>query len=148
MPFVSITRARVRAWKYWPVFNWYSFRSAFDARKAAGVEGVWVMGDANRAFWTCTIWRSEQAMRAFMGQGPHLQAMKRISTWCDEGAVAHWTQESYTPPTWDEAHRRLLSEGRPSRLKEPSKAQLAFQVPKPMPLPLMNLRFKTPSGTP
>lgn len=144
MPFVSITRARANTWRYVPSFIWLAIRSAWQARRAPGSQGVWVMGEFRRkTFWTRTLWDSEQAMRAYMGAGAHLEAMKIMSTWCDEGAVVHWTQESSTPPSWEEAHRRLLLEGRPSRLKQPSEAHKAFQVPAPeVPLVFIRLRFK------
>jgi hypothetical protein len=55
MPFVSITR--VRRWRYLPQFLIQSFRAARQAKRAAGGLAVWVFRDADRAFWTRTVWR-------------------------------------------------------------------------------------------
>ena len=55
MPFVSITRLRVRRWRYQPQFLFQSFRAARQAKFAAGSLSVSVLRDADRAFWTRTV---------------------------------------------------------------------------------------------
>jgi len=70
-------------------------------------------------------------MRAFMYAEPHRMAMSKISQWCDEAAIVHWTQESAALPDWQEAHRRLVAEGRKSRLRRPSTAHEKFEIPPP-----------------
>jgi hypothetical protein len=52
MPFVSITRLRVRSWRYVPGFLIQSIRSALQAKRAAWSLSVSVLRDADRAFWT------------------------------------------------------------------------------------------------
>jgi hypothetical protein len=69
MPFVSITRLRVRSRRYVPGFVIQSIRSARQAKRTAGSLAVSVLRDADRAFWTRTVWRDEGAMRAFMQSG-------------------------------------------------------------------------------
>ena len=54
---------------------------------------------------------------------PHGPAMRKLLEWCDEAALVHWTQEDEELPTWTEAHRRMLREGRPSKVNHPSEAQ-------------------------
>jgi hypothetical protein len=51
----------------------------------------------------------------------------RILHWCDEAALVHWYQESPELPDWREAHRRMIAEGRPSKVNHPSADQLAFR---------------------
>jgi len=68
MPFVSITRLRVRRWRYVPQFLIQSIRAARQAKRAAGNLAVSVLRDADRTFWTRTVWRDEAAMRSFMHQ--------------------------------------------------------------------------------
>ena len=131
MPFVSITRLRVRSWRYLPAFILQSFRSARQAGRAAGNFTVSVLRDADLAFWTRTLWREEAAMRAFMLSGAHRRAMPRLLEWCDEAAVVHWNQDELEPPSWPAAHRRLLQEGRPSKVSHPSQAQRRFEIPAP-----------------
>jgi heme-degrading monooxygenase HmoA len=131
MPFVSITRLRVRSWRYLPAFLIQSFRAARQARRAAGNLEVSVLRDANLAFWTRTVWIDEAAMRSFMRSGVHRRVMPRLVEWCDEASVAHWLQEAPEPPSWQEAHRRLQHQGRRSRVNHPSEAQRRFEIPVP-----------------
>jgi|SRR6516164_1925124 len=108
-----------------------ALRSAREAKNASGNLAVSVLSDANFAFWTCTLWSDERAMRAFMFAPAHRRLMPKLLQWCDEAAVAHWLQDSMQPPSWQEAHRRLQQEGRTSKVDCPSAAQLDFEVPPP-----------------
>jgi Domain of unknown function (DUF3291) len=129
MPFVSITRLRVRSFRYLPVFLIGAFRSARQAKNAAGNLAVSLLSDSNFTFWTRTLWSDERSMRAFMLVGAHRRIMPRLLQWCDEAAVAHWLQESRKAPSWQEAYRRLQQEGRVSKVDHPSAAQLRFEIP-------------------
>src|SRR5437763_11496997 len=126
MPYVSITRLRVRSWRYLPQFLIQSIRAARQAKRAAGSLAVSVLRDADRAFWTRTVWRDEAAMRSFMRSGVHRRIIARLPEWCDEAAVVHWVQAADEPPSWPEAYRRLQREGRRSRVSDPSAAQRRF----------------------
>src|SRR5271169_1980131 len=132
MPFVSITRLRVRRWRYQPQFLFHSFRAARQAKFALGSLSVSVLRDADRAFWTRTVWRAEAAMRSFMRSGAHRRIMARLPEWCDEAALVRWVQDGEEPPSWPEAYRRLQQEGRRSRVSYPSEAQRRFEVPEPL----------------
>ncbi len=131
MPFVSITRLRVRSWRYLPAFIIQSFRSARQAKAAAGSLSVCVLRDAHLAFWTRTVWRDEPAMRSFMLAGAHRRGMPRLLEWCDEAAIAHWNQDAFEPPSWAQSHRRLQRDGRTSKVNHPSEAQGRFEIPAP-----------------
>jgi heme-degrading monooxygenase HmoA len=131
MPFVSITRLRVRSWRYLPGFLVQAFRAARQAKTAPGNLSVNLLRDAGFAFWTCTLWTNEDAMRGFMLSGAHRRVMPRLVEWCDEAAVVHWTQASSEPPAWAEAHRRLQQDGRPSKVNHPSLGQQRFAFPPP-----------------
>jgi len=131
MPFVAITRLRVRSWRYLPTFLVNAYRAARQARRAPGNLAIALLRDADFAFWTRTVWTDESDMRAFMLSGVHRRIMSRLPEWCDEAAVAHWLQDGLEPPSWPEACRRLRKEGRPSTVKYPSAAQRRFAVPKP-----------------
>ena len=78
MPFVSITRLRVRRWRYLPQFVLQSIRAARQATRAPGSVAVSVLRDADRTFWTRTVWKDEAAMRAFMQSGAHRRVMARL----------------------------------------------------------------------
>jgi hypothetical protein len=131
MPLVSVTRLRVRAWRFLPGFFLRTFQASRQAKAADGFLSLALLNDANLTFWTRTIWRDEAAMRAFMFSGAHRHAMPRLQDWCDEASLVHWTQETGEAPSWPEAHRRMQQEGRPSKLKHPSAAQLRFEIPAP-----------------
>jgi hypothetical protein len=128
MPFVSVTRLRVRAWRYLPLFLLGSVHAVLQARRTLGKS---VLRDAHLAFWTRTVWSGEAAMRGFMLSGTHRRLMHRLLEWCDEAAVVNWTTDVAPPPAWSEAHRRLQVEGRPSKVKHPSDAQRRFEIPPP-----------------
>lgn len=130
---ISLTRLRVRAWRFLPPFLWYSLLSAWQARRAVGNLGAWLLRDSNRVFWTRTAWRDEESVRKFMSTGPHGRAMRRLFRWCDEAAVARWEEDAAGEPDWQEMHRMLLARGRPSRVARPSEAQQRFAYPPPAP---------------
>jgi hypothetical protein len=131
MPFASITRLRVRRWRYQPQFLFQSFRAARQAKFAAGSLSVSVLRDADRAFWTRTVWRDEAALRSFTQSGVHRRIMARLPEWCDEAALVQWVQDAEEPPSWAEAHRRLQKEGRRSRVSHPTEAQRRFEIREP-----------------
>jgi Domain of unknown function (DUF3291) len=140
MPLVSVTRLRVRSFRYLLVFSIAAFRSARQAKNAPGNLAVALLRDANFTFWTRTLWNDERSMRAFMPAGAHRHIMPRLLQWCDEAGVAHWLQDSPEPPSWQEAHRRLQQEGRASKVDYPSAAQLRFEIPPPKTTRELNLK--------
>jgi hypothetical protein len=73
----------------------------------------------------------EDAMRAFMLSGPHQRAMPKLFNWCDEASVIHWNQETAELPSWSEAHRRMVEDGRQSRVRHPSDSQRAKRITPP-----------------
>ena len=131
MPVVSVTRLRVRSWRFMPGFIFSALRVGKQTTEAEGCVAAKVFRDRRNAFWTCTIWESEAAMKAFMVAGHHGAAMRKLMEWCDEASVAHWTQDGHGMPTWGEAHRRMLRHGRASKVNHPSDAQKAFRIDEP-----------------
>ncbi len=113
------------------MFLVHSLRAARQAKAAPGNLAVSLLRDTGLAFWTCTLWSDEAAMRAFTLAGVHRRAMPRLQQWCDEAALAHWMQESRKPPSWAEAYRRLQQEGRRSKVNHPSPVQQRFAFPPP-----------------
>ena len=131
MSFISLTRLRIRSWRFLPMFFYHAVQTLSQAKKAPGNVSAIVLNDANRVFWTMSVWTDEQAMRAYMISGAHGKVMPKLMEWCDEAATAHWTQESATAPSWPEAHQKLITLGRRSKVRHPSKAQEAFVVQEP-----------------
>lgn len=131
MAFVSLTRLRVRSYRFLPAFLWHSYLSARQARRSAGFLGGKLMGDGRRTYWTVTAWADEGSMKAYRNAAAHRGAMPRLLDWCDEASVAHWVQEGAGLPDVREAHRRMLAEGRLSKVRHPSPAHAAGRTAEP-----------------
>jgi Domain of unknown function (DUF3291) len=131
MPVVSITRLRVRSWRFLPAFFLRVFRIGRQAAVAEGNLAVKIFADRRRTFWTSTSWNSEAAMRSFMLAPPHGPTMRKLLEWCDEAALVHWMQPDAELPSWPEAHRRLVAEGRPSKVHHPTAAHTAHNPAAP-----------------
>jgi len=131
--FVSITRLRLRSWRFFPAFALAAFRADRQARRSAGNVATDLLRDRYGAYWTRTLWRDEASMRAYMLAGAHRQVMPKLLDWCDEASVVHWEQEASALPDWEEAHRRLVLQGRRSKVRHPSAAHDTLDFPAPVP---------------
>lgn len=117
---VSITRLRVRSIFLMPFFTYHAMRTSSQVQKAEGVLGADTRFEKSNVVWTKTIWSDESAMKKYRGSGAHQIAMRILSEICSEASVARWQQEGTELPTWEEAHRRMLTEGKQSKVKHPS----------------------------
>lgn len=142
MPVISITRLRVRSLFYLPFFALRTLRIVLQAKRAEGNLAARLLRDRQNVFWTATSWSSEASMKAFMLAKPHGPTMKKLLEWCDEAALVHWTQADAELPTWEDAHRRILHEGRRSKVNHPTAAHLAHAIPEPGASPTRDLRIK------
>jgi heme-degrading monooxygenase HmoA len=133
MLFVSVTRLRVRSIFYLPQFIVQALRSSRQAERAPGFLVGALMREPGNVFWTITVWQDDAAMNSYRTQGVHRSVMPRLLNWCDEASIAHWTQDTAEVPSWQEAHRRMVEQGRPSKVNHPSPAHLAHQIPAPRP---------------
>jgi antibiotic biosynthesis monooxygenase len=123
VPAISVTRLRLRSFRYLPRFAWFVRLTINQAQRAPGFLGGRLALEPPRGFWTITVWRDDQAMKAFRDEGDHRRAMPHLLDWCDEASFTHWMQESNEPPDLDEARRRMIVEGRLSKVRHPSPAQ-------------------------
>jgi hypothetical protein len=133
MPFISVTRLRIRSFLYLPQFIWHTQKSARQAGRSHGFLGGRVLREVRNTFWTITAWESNAAMDAYRTQGAHRDVMPRLLDWCDEASVAHWMQETRELPSWQEAYKRLIENGRPSKVRHPTAAHLAHNFAPPRP---------------
>src|ERR1700733_7105751 len=92
MIFVSLTRLRLRSFRFVPVFVLYMLRSLRQVKKATGFQHGALLADRRWTFWTMTAWDSHESMRQYMTTGSHKNAMPHLLYWCDEASVAHWNQ--------------------------------------------------------
>ena len=129
---ISVTRLRLRSFRFLLPFIVYSLRSMGQAKRSPGNLTADAMRGQDGSFWTRSVWQDIESMRAFMTSGAHKQVMPKLLDWCDEAALVHWEQDSATLPEWGEAHRRLVTQGRRSKVRHPSPAQETLDFPAPL----------------
>jgi len=142
MTFVSITRLRLRSLRFLPGFLRYTLAASRQARASGGLLGGYVANGPKLTFWTVSVWRDDAAMRAFRAGGAHLKAMPKLMHWCDEASVAHWRQEIDDAPSIPEAARRLVAEGRLSKVRRPSPGQAEGDLWPDRVLPRLGFRLR------
>ena len=125
MPLVSVTRLRIRSWRFLLPFAIYALRSVSQARRSPGFLSGWVGSSGNRAFWTVTVWTDEAAMKRYRDSGVHKAAMPKMLDWGDEGAMARYEQDTSEPPSGPAAQAALLARGRTSKVRNPTLDHLA-----------------------
>ena len=140
----SVTRLRVRSFRFLPSFLYMTFLGRRQVVCAAGFLGGKLLVDRSQTYWTLTVWENESAMKAFRGAGDHGKAMKRLAQWCDEAAYARWETVGDAIPSWSEAYGRLSAEGKLSRVEHPSEdhANKVFSEPRLSPEIGQNLKPK------
>ncbi len=129
MPFISVTRLRVKS-----LFFLFSFIRANEAsvKELESSSGL-LMGkeliDKKLTFWTITLWEDEDSMKKFRGSLSHRNAMQHLPKWCNEASYHHWFQEESECPNWTTISDKLYSEGKLSKVRNPSNAQITNQFP-------------------
>jgi hypothetical protein len=129
--FISITRLRLRSIWFLPGFARQAIGSLHQAQSSSGFLKGSLLRDRSLTFWTMTAWESQESMLRFMTAGKHKAAMPRLLDWCDEASVVHWEQTSAELPSWAEADDRMRSQGRASKVRNPSPqhASLSYRAP-------------------
>ena len=80
MPFISVTRLKVRSLRYLPSFLWQTLKVASQARHSPGFLGGRILREANNVFWTVTAWEDEEAIRSALRNRLHTDGVKRFHT--------------------------------------------------------------------
>ena len=131
MIFVSITRLRIRSFIFLFPFFWHTIASTKQlVKKSKFIKGKTLM-DRKLTFWTMTLWKNAAGMIAYRNTDAHKKAMPKLQHWCDEASIVHWQQEGEDFPDWHLAHKRMISEGRLSKVKHPSPEHSNMQVAAP-----------------
>lgn len=123
VPFVSLTRLRLRALRFYPPFIWHTMANVRQLTRSDGFLDGLLASEGGAAFWTITAWRDEEAMLAFRDTGAHRTAMAKLAHWCDEASVARFEQETSQLPTCAEAASYMKTKARLSKVRYPSMAQ-------------------------
>jgi len=129
MPFVSVTRLRVKSVRYLFSFMRANEASVKTLKNAEGLLKGSELVDKNLTFWTITLWDSPESMKKFRNSEAHRYAMQQLPVWCNEGSYHHWGQDSAEFPDWQTISGRLFGEGRLTKVRNPSAAQIANQFP-------------------
>ena len=124
MPLISVTRLRLASPRHLPGFVWYAVRSASQARRSPGFQGMRFLADRRLTFWTATAWDDLAGMTAYRNAGSHRFAMKYLAAWCDEASVTRSLGPIESMDDWAAAHDRMLAEGEASHVRQPSPQQL------------------------
>lgn len=106
--YLSITGLKVRHFWHLPAFWHHATRSMAQARKADGCLGVSARKIAG-IHHTRSLWRSREAMLAFLRTGAHLEAMKAFHGIADGKTLGYLASEV---PDWDHLHRLWHENGR------------------------------------
>lgn len=120
MPFVSVTRLRIRSARFLPFFFVNFLRARRQVARSPGFMQGSLLVDRHLTFWTMTAWADEPSMRDYMMSGAHRAVMPRLVDWCDEASVAHWEELKDALPSWRDAETRMRESGRSSRVRHPS----------------------------
>lgn len=129
---VSVTRLHLRSARFLFPFIVYSLRAMRQAKRSPGNIVSDARRDTHGGYWTRSVWRDADSMRAFMTSGAHQQAMPKLLDWCDEAALVHWEQQGDALPEWHEAHARLVRDGRRSKVRHPSPVHASLDYPPPL----------------
>jgi len=131
MYFVSATRLKLRSIFFLPAL----FKADSAATRQLVITPGFVKGkqlfDKGLTFWTLTMWTDADAMKVFRNSPPHQMAMRKLPDWCSEGTYNHWIQESDEFPDWYTVHDKIVSEGKITKVRKPSRSQLSKSFPKP-----------------
>jgi heme-degrading monooxygenase HmoA len=139
IPIVSVTRFRLRAIRYWPLFLIHANRAIAQVRAADGFLTGALQRDAQHALWTMTMWRDVSALEAYVASRAHRNAMPHLADWGLEAAAVRWHREDPSLPEWAEAGRRLRDDGRTSHLLDPGPDHQERRFPDPSPHHSMRL---------
>jgi hypothetical protein len=104
---------------------------------------AWDLGDSHGLVVNLSVWRSLEALEAFVHEGVHLAALRQRRSWFarhpEPAAVLWWVREGHRP-TLPEAEERLR------RLREDGPTDFAFSAARPFPPP--TVAEPPPSGLP
>ena len=143
MPFISVTRLRVRSVRFLPLFAVGTWRSVAQIRRTPGFLAGQLAIGRRRTYWTVTMWESQSAMQAYRNS-PERTCVCCAPCWrgLTKAAAVHWEQSDGTMPSLSEVVERLSREGRLSKLLYPSPAHANGQAWPDRQIPAGGLRLR------
>jgi quinol monooxygenase YgiN len=106
---------------YWRVFPFvfHTVQVVKQLESAEGLLGYSLLArPLSKRFWTLSVWKDEDALRAFVQHPPHVRVMTALAPHMDKTKFAQWmVKGSQLPLRWDDALRRLTGgEGMSTRM--------------------------------
>ena len=96
---------------YWRVlaFGIYTAQVVRQLATADGLVGYSLLArPLSKRFWTLSVWKNEEALRAFVQHPPHVHIMTALGLDMGETKFVRWTvRGSQLPLRWDDALRRF-----------------------------------------
>ena len=108
MSYISITGLKLKHPRHAPRFWWHAIRSMIQARAASGNISAETR-TINGIHHTVSVWKSKEAMQAYLAAGAHLKAMRSFKS-IATGKVLSFEAEH--APHWNEVHELWQTKGR------------------------------------
>jgi hypothetical protein len=102
----------LRSYRKIPVFFRFTLQINRQLRATPGAVGYSMRANMfSRRFWTLSVWESDRALLAFVGQERHGTVMKDLAPHVGATKFTRWKLlGSGVPPRWEDAVRRSVQE--------------------------------------
>lgn len=133
---VSVTRFRLSSGSLRGQipFFYHTLMSVRQSARAPGFLRGKLVADANRTYWTITVWQDLESARVFQKTGAHKRAMRAMPffmDWCDEASTCHFEYDGDDVPNLAEVHQQMQQRDHFLRLHRPSPEHQNKRVPLP-----------------
>jgi hypothetical protein len=120
MPYLSMTRLKLRSPRYLPSFLIYNSQIVEEIRVSHGFLKGKQSATLNLSMWTATLWNSYVDLQRFYRTGSHAKVMSQIDMWSSEAASGNREVYSLDIPSWQSIGLFLTESGHFLNLKNPS----------------------------
>ena len=105
---VLLTHLPMRRPSKLPRFFGYVRKIQKQLDRTAGLVGYSLLAKPLRAdYWTLSVWEDDEALRRFVAERPHLDAMGELPRYLSGFRTIRWTAGGRSlPPDWDDAVAR------------------------------------------
>ena len=135
MAVIVVTRLRLKDPALLDEFFTDALAAIEQAQKSNGNLGVDALADADNAWWSVSAWGERRPMLSYVRSEPHQTIRSKIDHYCDEATFVDWEQDSPDLPDWPTNWRRLVADGLPAELTQPSAAHQTRAFPAPVVTP-------------
>jgi len=110
---VLLTYLPMRRLSRLPGFLGYVRRIQKQLDRTEGLVGYSLLARPLRSnYWTLSVWQDEEALRRFVREPPHRNAMQELPRYLSGFRTTRWTATGRTlPPTWKDALARGNDDG-------------------------------------